>query len=98
MDFTVECKVDSYLRMHMEQDPIVVKQQSTSFSVEDMKKIKNKIGNLPLIARGIMCKEDALIAVQNGANAIWISNAGGRGLDTQPSTISVLKSIVKIVR
>ncbi len=45
-----------------------------------------------------MCKEDALIAVENGANAIWISNKGGKSLDTQPSTISVLKSISQAVK
>lgn len=45
-----------------------------------------------------MNKEDGLLAVKNGANALWISNSGGRGLDTQPSTISVLKSISKAVR
>jgi (S)-2-hydroxy-acid oxidase len=45
-----------------------------------------------------MCKEDALLAVKNGADAIWVSNGSGRILDTVPSTISVLKSISKAVK
>ena len=33
-----------------------------------------------------------------GADAIWVSNNGGRIIDTAPSTISVLPSIAKVVK
>jgi isopentenyl diphosphate isomerase/L-lactate dehydrogenase-like FMN-dependent dehydrogenase len=52
----------------------------------------------PVVVKGIMCAEDALIAVGHGADAIWISNSGGRSMDTLPSTISVLNSISKAVK
>jgi len=42
-----------------------------------------------------MNKDDAIVCAKNGVDGIWISNQGGRTLDTQPSTIAVLKSIVK---
>lgn len=45
-----------------------------------------------------MCKEDALLAIKNGADAIWISNGSGKVLDTVPSTISVLRSISRAVK
>lgn len=48
---------------------------------------------LPLIVKGIMSKEDALLAKQYGADGIVISNHGGRQLDTVPATISVLPGI-----
>jgi (S)-2-hydroxy-acid oxidase len=53
---------------------------------------------LPVIVKGIMNPEDALAAIDNGADAIWVSNNGGRILDTCPSTISILKSISTAVR
>lgn len=44
-----------------------------------------------------MTVEDAVLAVKLGADALWISNNGGRQMDTGPSTISVLKSISEAV-
>ncbi len=48
----------------------------------------------PFIAKGIMTKEDALKAMKAGAQAIVVSNHGGRVLDFMPATIEVLKEIV----
>ena len=45
-----------------------------------------------------MSLEDSLLAIQNGSDAIWVSNNGGRQLDTQPSTIQVLKAISQGVK
>lgn len=49
----------------------------------------------PLILKGIMCAEDALLAHQHGGNAIVVSNHGGRQLDGAPSSISALEPIVE---
>jgi (S)-2-hydroxy-acid oxidase len=68
-----------------------------SFKFEDIAEIK-KVSQLPVVIKGILCKEDALEAIKNGADAIWVSNDAGKNLDSAPSTISVLKSIVKAVR
>jgi glycolate oxidase len=53
---------------------------------------------LPLILKGVLSPEDAEIAVERGANAIHVSNHGGRQLDHLPSTIEVLPEIVAAVR
>ena len=51
-----------------------------------------------LILKGIMDKDDAKLAVDAGADAIIVSNHGGRQLDGAPSTISVLSEISEEVK
>ena len=34
--------------------------------------------DLPVVAKGIMCKEDALLALEHGADALFVSNHGAR--------------------
>jgi L-lactate dehydrogenase (cytochrome) len=46
-----------------------------------------------LIIKGILDVEDAKMAAQTGADAIIVSNHGGRQLDGAPSSISVLEPI-----
>ena len=46
-----------------------------------------------IILKGIMHSDDAKMAVAEGADAIWVSNHGGRQLDAAPSSISVLPGI-----
>ena len=50
-----------------------------------------------LILKGIMDVEDALLAVKSGADAIVVSNHGGRQLDGAPSSIEALPAIVAAV-
>ncbi|MEN9868815.1 MAG: hypothetical protein RL748_4405 [Pseudomonadota bacterium] len=50
-----------------------------------------------LILKGIMDVEDARLARQHGADAIVVSNHGGRQLDGAPSSISALPAIVEAV-
>ncbi|GGE59322.1 L-lactate dehydrogenase [Streptosporangium jomthongense] len=50
-----------------------------------------------LVIKGIMDPDDALCAVDVGADGIVVSNHGGRQLDGAPSTISALPAIVKAV-
>ena len=50
-----------------------------------------------LILKGILDTEDAEIAAKSGAQAIVVSNHGGRQLDGAPSSIAVLPEIVDSV-
>ncbi len=50
-----------------------------------------------LILKGILDVEDAEIAAKSGAQAIVVSNHGGRQLDGAPSSIEVLPEIVEEV-
>jgi (S)-2-hydroxy-acid oxidase len=37
-----------------------------------------QISGLPVFAKGVMCKEDARLAVENGIDGIYVSNHGAR--------------------
>lgn len=50
-----------------------------------------------LIIKGILDVEDAKLAAKTGAQALVVSNHGGRQLDGAPSSISVLPEIVDTV-
>ena len=58
--------------------------------------IKKRWGG-KLILKGILDSEDAIIASKTGADAIIVSNHGGRQLDGAPSSIKVLPEIVDAV-
>lgn len=51
----------------------------------------------PLVIKGILDVEDAKIAAATGADALVVSNHGGRQLDGAPSSISVLTKIAEAV-
>jgi L-lactate dehydrogenase (cytochrome) len=63
---------------------------------DDVKWIKDRWGG-KLILKGIMDPEDAEIAARSGADAIIVSNHGGRQLDGAPSSIAALPPIVRAV-
>jgi len=52
----------------------------------------------PVILKGIMTPEDAVIAAEAGAAGIVVSNHGGRALDHTPGTADVLPGIVRALR
>jgi len=62
----------------------------------DVAWIKERWGG-KLIIKGILDVEDARMAAETGADAIIVSNHGGRQLDGAPSSISVLPEIVEAV-
>jgi isopentenyl diphosphate isomerase/L-lactate dehydrogenase-like FMN-dependent dehydrogenase len=48
---------------------------------------------LPLVLKGIVDPEDADRGIRAGAAAIYVSNHGGRNLDTLPATLEVLPEV-----
>ncbi|MES2207507.1 MAG: alpha-hydroxy acid oxidase [Pseudomonadota bacterium] len=67
-----------------------------ALSWKDVEWIKNR-WNGKLILKGILDNEDAHIAVESGADALIVSNHGGRQLDGAPSSISILPQIIDAV-
>ena len=51
----------------------------------------------PMLIKGILEAEDAVLAIQHGADAIIVSNHGGRSMDYSPSSLEVLPEIVAAV-
>lgn len=67
-----------------------------SLTWDDIQWLK-KLTNLPIVVKGILTAEDALLAIEAGVAAIWVSNHGARQVDEVPPTISVLPEIMKVV-
>ncbi len=68
-----------------------------SVTWEDARWMKEAWGG-PFAVKGICRADDARRCVEIGADAVWISNHGGRQLDTSPATIDTLPDIVAAVR
>ncbi|HEV7339059.1 MAG TPA: alpha-hydroxy acid oxidase, partial [Bosea sp. (in: a-proteobacteria)] len=67
-----------------------------ALSWDDVKWIKDRWGG-KLILKGILDAEDAELAAQSGADALIVSNHGGRQLDGAVSSIAALPGIVEQV-
>ena len=68
-----------------------------ALSWDDVARIKELWGG-KLIIKGIMEPEDAILAAKSGADALVVSNHGGRQLDGAPSSIAALSDIVQAVK
>ncbi|MEK7247862.1 MAG: alpha-hydroxy acid oxidase [Chloroflexota bacterium] len=55
------------------------------------------ITSMPVLVKGVLTPEDALLAIKHGASGIVVSNHGGRQLDGSPAPITVLAEIAGAV-
>ena len=67
--------------------------KSTPKDIEWMKQMVK----LPVVVKGIMGADDAKIAVNSGADAVMVSNHGGRILDFNRSALEALPEVVDAV-
>ena len=68
-------------------------QNATSLKWDDLAEIRRWSG-LPLVLKGILTAEDARLAVEHGADAIVVSNHGGRQLDRVQAGVDALAEVV----
>ncbi len=61
-----------------------------------VKRFKDK-HTIPLVLKGIATAEDAALAVEHGAEGVYVSNHGGRQLDHGRGAIDVLPEVVSAV-
>jgi L-lactate dehydrogenase (cytochrome) len=73
-----------------------VEQFDPALNWDDVAWIKERWGG-KIILKGILDAEDARMAVNTGADALIVSNHGGRQLDGAPSSIAALPAIVDAV-
>ena len=52
------------------------------------------VTGLPVVPKGVLHPDDAKLAVDAGAAAIWVSNHGGRQLDRTIATADALRAVV----
>ena len=55
------------------------------------------ISPLPVVVKGILAPQDAVLSIDHGADAVIVSNHGARQLDTVPASITMLEPIVYAV-
>ncbi len=70
--------------------------QKTALTTADIQFIKQFTG-LPVIVKGILRPDDADRFIRAGADAIQVSNHGGRQIDGVPASMTALPPIVAIV-
>ena len=66
-------------------------------SPKDIEWLKREV-SLPVVVKGIMGAEDARVAVEAGADAVVVSNHGGRILDFNRAAVEALPEVVEAVR
>lgn len=71
-------------------------QRWTSLTWETVDWLRS-LTSLPLILKGILTAEDALLALEHGASGVVVSNHGGRQLDSAVTSIEALPEIVEAV-
>jgi isopentenyl diphosphate isomerase/L-lactate dehydrogenase-like FMN-dependent dehydrogenase len=69
---------------------------SPSIAWRDLERLA-EWSSLPLVVKGVMTAEDALLACEHGADALVVSNHGGRQLDGVAATIELLPEVVEAV-
>jgi L-lactate dehydrogenase (cytochrome) len=70
--------------------------QASPFTWDDIAWMRTRWSG-PLVVKGLLTGEDAARAVDAGADAVIVSNHGGRQLDGTPSTLAVLPEVVDAV-
>ncbi|MEA2522022.1 MAG: (S)-2-hydroxy-acid oxidase [Actinomycetota bacterium] len=66
-------------------------------SWDDLGWMRERTPGMPLILKGILTAEDALLALDAGADAVVVSNHGGRQLDGAPAGLTALPEVVDAV-
>jgi isopentenyl diphosphate isomerase/L-lactate dehydrogenase-like FMN-dependent dehydrogenase len=91
--FALGVVVDSAGLPHLRQRDI----STGTKTVEQLRAFK-EASRVPFVVKGVMSAKSALKAVEAGADAIIVSNHGGRVLPFSPSTAEVLPEITEAVK
>jgi len=86
----------------------LVLSSAANFSVDDVTDLKpsltwkdiawlRTLTTLPILVKGVLTAEDALLAVEHGVDSIIVSNHGGRQLDGVLASLDALPEIVEAV-
>ena len=68
-----------------------------TLSWDDVGWIRERTPGVPFVVKGVLTAEDAGLAVNAGADAIIVSNHGGRQLDWSPAGLTALPEVVDAV-
>ena len=88
--------VAQYIRPGATLQEVLAEHIDPSFDWDDLGRLVSKSA-IPVVVKGILRPDDAERAIGSGAQAIVVSNHGGRQLDRAPATIDALEPIVQEV-
>jgi 4-hydroxymandelate oxidase len=71
-------------------------QFDSSITWADLRWLRDRT-SLPLVLKGILTAQDALLAVEHGVDALVVSNHGGRQLDGAVPSLAALPEVVEAV-
>lgn len=83
-----------WLRVNL--GPVADAPKARDLGAEDIAWLTDVTG-LPVVAKGVLHPDDARLAVDAGASAVWVSNHGGRQLDRAAPTADCLGPVVDAV-
>jgi isopentenyl diphosphate isomerase/L-lactate dehydrogenase-like FMN-dependent dehydrogenase len=83
-------------RLHLDLPYATLFETTPALTWRDLEWIASECG-LPLVVKGILTREDATLAVEHGAEAVWVSNHGGRQLDHVAAGIDALPEVADAV-
>src|SRR5207245_7016664 len=66
----------------------------TTLTWDSIKNLRDMV-RMKIVLKGILTREDATLAADNGIDGIIVSNHGGRVVDSGAGTIEVLPEIIK---
>ncbi|KAI5921394.1 FMN-dependent dehydrogenase-domain-containing protein [Camillea tinctor] len=66
-----------------------------SMTWDDITWLRRTVPGLPIVLKGVQSAADAVKAMEAGVDAIYLTNHGGRSVDTAPATILVLLELQK---
>lgn len=69
----------------------------TALTWTDVAWVRKASGGLPVIVKGVLCDDDAELALEAGADAIVVSNHGGRQVDGCVPTAVALREVAAAV-
>ena len=79
-----------------EEDPPEEEFEPAALTWEDVTWIRS-LTDLPVVLKGILHPEDAVLAVEHGVAGIVVSNHGGRQLDGTPASVEALPAVVEAI-
>jgi isopentenyl diphosphate isomerase/L-lactate dehydrogenase-like FMN-dependent dehydrogenase len=82
--------------MNLKQMQEFMEHENASATWHDVERIRSAWSG-KIVVKGIMGADDARAAIDAGADAVYVSNHGGRQFDAQPSTAAALPSIAEAV-
>ena len=69
---------------------------SPAVSWRDVERLAT-VSRLPVVVKGVLTGEDARLACEHGADAVVVSNHGGRQLDGVPATLDALPEVAEAI-